>query len=160
MENMEREHSENQENKGEVKGTISHMPKLLDANMFASWGNPHGFKETKVIGEGNDRLPKTTKFKDTEFSTALEILPNGNKKLSIHFPHIEQGSSRGGSHAGLTFVFDKDVTINHALVENFLPYVVKFREENFTKEGALYRINTNNPANIVPIDVTKPILQN
>lgn len=155
MENMGKSHSgENQENKGE----IGHPPKVLDGNIFVSLGNPHGFKESKIIGAGNDRFPMTTKFKDTDFSTALEILPEGNQKLSIHFPHVEQGSSRGGAHAGLTLVFDKDVKITNNLVEYYLPYVEKFRAENFTNEGTVYRINTNNPSDIKPIDITEPLV--
>jgi hypothetical protein len=126
---------------------------IKDFSFFASFGNPSGFQEAKIIGQSNDRLSQTTRFKDTDFFTALEILPNGDKKLSIHFKHLEQNSNRGGGHAGLVFVFDKDKKIDGNLVEKLLPKVEKFRNDNFTKEESSYRINTNNPKEIKPVDV-------
>ena len=126
---------------------------IKDFSFFASFGNPSGFKEAKVIGKSNDRLNQTTRFKNTDFYTALEILPNGDKKLSIHFKHLEQGSNRGGGHAGLVFVFDSAKKIDNSLVENLIPKVEKFRTENFTKENNVYRINTNLPKEIKPVDV-------
>ena len=135
------------------KGENSNPYDIKDFSFFASFGNPKGFLEAKRIGESNDRLPKTTQYKNTDFYTALEILNDGRKKLSIHFKHLEQGSNRGGGHAGLVFVFDKNKKIDNNLVESLIPKVDKFRQDNFNKEGNIYRINTNNPTKIKPVDV-------
>jgi hypothetical protein len=126
---------------------------IKDFSFFASFGNPRDFQEAKKIGKSNDRLPQTTQYKNTDFYTALEILNDGKKKLAIHFKHLEQGSNREGGHAGLVFVFDKDKKIDSNLVENLIPKVNNFRQDNFIKEGDNYRIKTNNPSEIKPVDV-------
>ena len=126
---------------------------IKDFSFFASFGNPRGFLEAKKIGQSNDRFDKTSRFKNTDFYTTLEILSDGKQKLSIHFKHLEQGSNRGGGHAGLTFVFNKDKKINNSLVENLLHKVEEFRKENFTIDGDNYRINTNDPSKISPVDI-------
>lgn len=150
------EHSPNhsQENKKipESKDKIT-IPPIKDANIFASFGSPHGFKESKKIGNHNDILQYTTPFKDTAFTTSLQILTSGDKKVTIHFPHLELGTNRGGGHAGLTFVFDKETAITNNLIDQLIPFVEMFRDNNFTKEGEFYRINTNNPAEIIPLDL-------
>lgn len=135
------------EHKPTIKETVS--PKIVETNNFASFGSPYGFKESKIVGENNDRFSKTTPFRDTDFSTSLENLSNGNKKLTIHFKHLEINSNRGGAHAGLSFVLDKDTSVTNSLVENLLPKVKKFREDNFNKEGDSYRIKTNEPSKII-----------
>lgn len=143
--NTNEQHRSNEEKK---------IPKIKDGNIFASFGNPHGFKESKTIGNHNDILNQTTPFKDTQFSTSLQILPSGDNKVTIHFPHLEIGSGRKGGHAGLTFVFDKEIKITNNLIEELLPFVKEFRENNFTKEGDFYRIKTNDPSKIIPIDIS------
>lgn len=121
---------------------------VQDMNMFASLGNPYGFRESKIIGSHTDILNKTRPYDETGFSYA--ITPVGDKqKLSIHFPHIEQSSSRGGGHAGMSFLFGNDVVINRQLVNQLLPAVSSFRDTNFTKlDNGTYQINTNNPSDI------------
>ena len=130
----------------------STLPKIIDANLFVSLGNPNGFVESKIIGKSSDYYNKTTKFEDTDFSTAYFILNNGSKKITIHFPHLELTSNRGGSHSGMGFLFDNDVIINKKLIKSLIPYVEKFRKDNFTKnkdDGDKWRINTNDPSKII-----------
>lgn len=134
------------------EGESGKIPRIKDASIFASFGSPHGFVESKKIGYHSDILSKTTRFKDTEFSTSLQILEQGDKKVTIHFPHLESNSSRGGGHAGMAFVFDKDTQVDTALIEKLLPLVIKFRDANFSKEGDVYRIKTNDPRKIAPLD--------
>ncbi len=116
---------------------------LKDYSFFASFGAPNGFGDSKKIGGTNDRFDQAEQYKDTDFYTILEILPDGSKKLSIHFKHLELGSDRRGGHAGLVFLFDNSRKVNGKLVNSLLPIVEKFREDNFSKEGDRYRIKTN-----------------
>ena len=128
------------------------LPKIIDANFFASFGHPNDFRESKKIGGSTDIYDKTNKFKDTEFSIAYQLLNDGLKKLSIHFPHLELKSNRSGAHAGMTFVFGADVVINNDLVEKLLPIIKKYRKDNFTQnseDNGSWRLNTNNPKEIV-----------
>lgn len=152
MEQLSKHPQENHNEKPQSNEAVK-IPKIKDANIFVSLGNPYGFRESKTIEHHNDILNKTTPFKDTEFSTSLQILSTGDRKVTIHFPHFEIGSNRGGVHSGLTFVFDKEVSVTNKLIENLLPFVKEFRESNFSKEGDFYRINTNEPSKIVPIDI-------
>lgn len=134
------------------ENTVDALPKIIDANFFASFGFPNDFRESKKIGGSTDIYDKTTKFKGTEFSIAYQILNDGLKKLSIHFPHLEVKSNRGGAHAGMTFVFGADVVINNDLVEKLLPIIKKYRKDNFTQnseDNGSWRLNTNNPKEIV-----------
>ncbi len=133
----------------ENTGDSRSLPKIIDANFFASFGHPNDFIESKKIGGSTDIYNKTTKFKDTEFSTAYQILNDGLKKLSIHFPHLEAKSNRSGAHAGMTFVFGKDAAINNSLIEKLLPAIKKYRKDNFTQAEDTWRLNTNNPKEIV-----------
>ena len=126
---------------------------IKDFSFFASFGATYGFKDAKKIGGTTDILRKTIQYKNTDFYTALTILDDGRKKLSIHFKHLEQNSNRGGGHAGLIFVFDANKKINNSLIEKLIPKVEEFRQDNFTKEGNHYRINTNNIKDIKPVDV-------
>lgn len=128
------------------------LPKIIDANFFASFGFPNDFIESKKIGGSADIYNKTTKFKDTEFSIAYQLLNGGAKKLSIHFPHLELKSNRGGAHAGMTFLFDEDVAVNNNLVEKLLPIVKKYRKDNFSQkpeDKGSWRLNVNSPKEIV-----------
>lgn len=152
---MEKLPNPSQDNISEGSNEKIEIPKIKDANIFASFGHPHGFRESKTIGHHNDILNKTIPFKNTEFSISSQILSTGDSKVAIHFPHVEIGSNRRGGHAGLTFVFDKKVKITNSLIDQLLPFVKEFRENNFSKEGDLYRINTNDPSKIIPIDVNQ-----
>ena len=125
-------------------------PRILDANLFVSLGNPNGFVESKIIGKSSDYYNKTTKFENTDFSTAYFILNNGSKKITIHFPHLELTSNRGGAHSGIGFLFDKDDIINKKLIKSLITYIEKFRNDNFTKEDSgKWRINTTDPSKII-----------
>jgi hypothetical protein len=128
------------------------LPKILDVNFFVSLGNPNGFIESKIIGKTSDYYDKTTRLENTEFSTTYLILGNGFKKITIHFPSLELTSNRGGGHSGMGFLFDKDVIINKKLVNSLIPYVEKFRNDNFVKnngDGGKWRVKTNNPKEII-----------
>jgi len=125
---------------------------IRDTNVFASFGNPYGFKENKIIGRNTDILDKTVPYEGTDFRIAVTPLGD-KKKLSIHFPQIEQTSSRGGGHAGLSFLFDNDVVINKQLVNMLLPAVDDFRSQNFTLNNGVYQINTNNPSEMKPVNL-------
>jgi len=128
------------------------LPKILDANFFVSLGNPNGFVESKIIGNSSDYYDKTTKFENTEFSTTYLILSNGLKKVTIHFPNLELTSNRSGGHSGMGFLFNKDVVINKKLVKSLIPYVEKFRNDNFVKngeDGGKWRVKTNEPKEII-----------
>jgi len=132
--------------------TVDGLPKIINANFFASFGHPNDFRESKKIGDSTDIYNKTTKFKDTEFSIAYQLLNDGLKKLSIHFPHLELKSNRDGAHAGMSFLFGSDVIINNNLVEKLLPIVKRYRKDNFTQnteDNGSWRLNTNNPKDIV-----------
>lgn len=130
-------------------------PTVKDFNFFASLGNPNGFKESKQFEGTSDMLDKATPFEDTDFLTLFKILHSGDNYLGIHFKHLEQGSARGGAHSGMGFVFEKEKVINHALVKKLLPFVEKFREDNFTKQGDKWIINTNDPCEIKVNDYPK-----
>ena len=128
------------------------LPEILDANFFVSLGNPNGFVESKIIGKSSDYYDKTTPFEDTDFSTSYLVLSDGLKKITIHFPNLELTSNRGGAHSGMGFLFDKDVVVNKKLIKSLIPYVEKYRNNNFTQkteDGGKWRVNTNNPKEIV-----------
>jgi hypothetical protein len=124
------------------------LPEIIDANFFASFGNPSGFRESKILGESSDYYEKTKKFKETEFSFVYSIISRGLKKLTMHFESLEPSGFRRGGHSGMGFVFSPSTPINNSLIERLLPYVEKYRKDNFIKDGEKWRIKTNNPREI------------
>jgi hypothetical protein len=131
------------------------IPKIKDGTIFASFGYPTGFREGKKIGKSCDQLKNVTWHPGSDFGTILEILPNGDKKLSIHFRSLEKESNRGGGHSGIVFVFDKDASITKGLVKKLIPYVKKYREENFEPVGDQFKIKTTKPREIKAVDLNK-----
>lgn len=124
-------------------------------SFFASFGNPKGFIESQKIGTTTDKLNQAVQFKNSEFFTSSETLPDDKIKLAVHFKHFEQGSSRSGGHAGLVYVLPAGTKLTNNLIEALLPEVKSFRDSNFTKEQIGYRINTNDPNKIITPSTTQ-----